>query len=163
MVEHRRALAIPLIAIAHLACWMGWGVMQASCDCAGRGQPQVRLIARGGHEAVVQVEVASDPQDRARGLMFRRQLGAESGMLFVFPGEMNQSFWMKNTYLSLDLIFIGENRRIVGILPGAKPQSTESLSVGIPSLYVLEVNAGFARRHGLAVGDKVELSGIPGL
>jgi len=152
-----------VVLIAQMTCWIWLGVMTSSCDCSGRGPPQVRLIARGGHEVVVQVEVASSPQDRARGLMFRRKLSANSGMLFVFPVEMNQPFWMKNTPLSLDLVFIGENRRIVAFIQDAKPQSSDSLDAKTPALYVLEVPAGFVRRHGLSLGNPVELSGIPGL
>jgi len=76
---------------------------------------------------------------------------------------MNQPFWMKNTPLSLDLVFIGENRRIVAFIQDAKPQSSDSLDAKTPALYVLEVPAGFVRRHGLSLGNPVELSGIPGL
>lgn len=77
-------------------------------------------------------------------------------MLFVFPDSAVRSFWMKNTPLALDLIFIDESR-VVGIIENAVPFSLVSRSVGVPSRYVLEVHAGFARRHGIETGDRVEL------
>jgi len=88
--------------------------------------------------------------------MYRRDLGASAGMLFVFPNESDQQFWMKNTPLPLDMVFIGKQRRIVGIVPEARPFATSSLGVGVPSQYVLEVNGGFCARHGINTGDTVE-------
>lgn len=110
----------------------------------------------------VTVEIVDTPDSRARGLMYRRDLGPDAGMLFLFPTEAPQSFWMKNTPLPLDMIFIGSSRRVVGIVVNTRPFSTEPRSVGVPSQYVLEVNAGFSAMHGIAPGDLVEFAG-PGL
>ncbi len=122
---------------------------QAACD----GVPRVVFEGSGGIKASFRVEVADTPQARRRGLMYRRELGTDEGMLFVFPKERNQSFWMKNTPLSLDIIFMDRRRRVVGIIHDTVPFSTRSVSVGVPSLYVLEVRAGAARRNGIVAGD----------
>ncbi|MGH7844661.1 MAG: DUF192 domain-containing protein [Candidatus Binatia bacterium] len=106
------------------------------------------------------VEVADTPAKRAQGLMYRNDLGEEQGMLFLFPAATNQTFWMKNTPLSLDLLFIGSDLRIVGIVERATPFSPDSLSVSAPSQFVLEVRGGFCQRHGIEAGDAVRFDGI---
>jgi len=88
--------------------------------------------------------------------MYRRRLAADAGMLFVFPTESDQQFWMKDTPLPLDMVFIGKQRHIVGIVSEARPFTTNPLGVGVPSQYVLEVNGGFCARHGITTGDAVE-------
>ena len=108
----------------------------------------------------MRVEIADTPDRRTMGLQYRKELGVNEGMLFLFPSENVQTFWMKNTPISLDLIFIGSHRRIVGIVHEALPYSTASLSVSTPSQYVLEVNGGFARHHRVEVGDLVRFEGI---
>ncbi len=104
----------------------------------------------------VQVEIADTPDTRARGLMYRRDLPADAGMLFIFTTESQQQFWMKNTPLPLDMIFIDKGRRIVGIVPETRPFTTNPLGVDAPSQYVLEVNGGFCARHGIQAGDIVD-------
>ncbi len=104
----------------------------------------------------VPVEVADTPDARARGLMYRRDLAENAGMLFLFPTPSAQRFWMKNTPLPLDMIFIGADHRIVGIVPNTRPFSTNPLGVDAPSQYVLEVHGGFCAQHGIAAGDQVE-------
>jgi uncharacterized membrane protein (UPF0127 family) len=81
-------------------------------------------------------------------------------MLFLFPNERVQTSWMKNTPLSLDLIFIGSHRRVVGIIHEAVPFSTASLSVSVSSQFVLEVKGGLAQRKAIQVGDAVRFEGI---
>ena len=82
-------------------------------------------------------------------------------MLFLFPAPSVQTFWMKNTPLSLDLVFIGSHQRIVGIIHEAIPFSTSTLAVSAPSQYVLEVRGGLARRWGIGAGDAVRFEGVP--
>jgi uncharacterized membrane protein (UPF0127 family) len=110
----------------------------------------------------VQVEVADTPDARARGLMYRRDLPADGGMLFVFPSETEQQFWMKNTPLPLDMVFIGKELRIVGIVADTRPFTTTPAGVATPSQYVLEVHAGFCAGHGIAAGDRVEFLRVSG-
>lgn len=126
----------------------------ALAACAPR--PEVVIHSRRGPVAV-QVEVAATPDTRARGLMYRRDLAPDAGMLFIFPNESDQQFWMKNTPLPLDMVFIGKQRRVVGIVAEARPFTTNPLGVGTPSQYVLEVNGGFCARHGISTGDAVDI------
>ena len=88
--------------------------------------------------------------------MYRTDLGGDAGMLFLFPQDEDLQFWMKNTPLPLDMIFIDASRTIVGIVADTRPFSTQARGVGKPSRYVLEVHAGFCATHGIASGDKVD-------
>jgi uncharacterized protein len=124
------------------------------------GGPAVLVRGRMGNPALVRVELARTPQERARGLMFRKQLDEDAGMLFLFDRTEVLTFWMKNTFVPLDMIFIDADRRVVGVVQGAQPLTTESRSVGQPSRYVLEVNAGFAAQHGVGTGTVVEFRNI---
>jgi hypothetical protein len=110
---------------------------------------------------VFQVEVADTPAKRELGLQYRKELGNDRGMIFLFAAESPQTFWMKNTPISLDMIFIDRDRKIVGIVAQTAPYSLESRSVGVPSQYVLEINGGMAKRHGIRAGDWVRFEGIP--
>jgi hypothetical protein len=76
-------------------------------------------------------------------------------MLFLFPRAERQSFWMVNTFVPLDMIFIGPDRRVVGVVPDASPLTDDERAVEADSQYVLEVRAGFARAHGIGVGTSV--------
>jgi uncharacterized membrane protein (UPF0127 family) len=125
----------------------------ALAACAQRPAVVIRA-ARG--PVTVEVEVADTPDSRARGLMYRRDLAPQAGMLFIFPTPSEQRFWMKNTPLSLDMVFISSDRTIVGIVPDTRPFTTDPLGVSGASQYVLEVHAGFCAQHGIAAGDKVE-------
>ena len=128
-------------------------LLAAGAGCSQ--QPWVVVHTQRG-PVTVEVEVADTPEKRAQGLMYRRDLARDAGMLFAFPAESEQHFWMKNTPLPLDMIFIGANRRIVGIVANTRPFSERLLSVGDPTRYVLEVHAGFCARKGIITGDRVE-------
>jgi len=108
----------------------------------------------------VLVEVADTPDSQTRGLMYRAHLDPDAGMIFLFTGETDRAFWMKNTPLPLDMIFISKDGHIAGIHPNAEPFTLKTISVGAPSQAVLEVNGGFAAAHGLAVGDRVSYRNI---
>ena len=108
----------------------------------------------------VTVEVAATPTQEALGLMYRKDLDALAGMLFVFGTAIEHPFWMKNTVLPLDMIFLGDDRRVVGIVKNAVPFTTVERTVGVPSRYVLEVNAGFSEKHGVKNGDLVAFENI---
>ena len=129
------------------------GALLLAAQPGCNSSPRVVFEGPGGVKARFRVEVADTAEKRRWGLMYRTELGADEGMLFVFPQERNQSFWMKNTPLSLDVIFMDRRRRVVGIVHDTVPFSTRSVSVGVPSLYVLEVRAGLARGKGIAAGD----------
>ncbi len=102
-----------------------------------------------------------DEQGRARGLMFRRELDELAGMLFVFPAPENLRFWMHNTYLPLDMVFIRADRRVLGVVRNATPMTDDTRGVPGDSQYVLEVRAGFAERHQITDGTPVEFVNIP--
>ena len=111
----------------------------------------------------VEVEVAATPEARTRGLMWRKELPAGKGMLFIFPRDEVQGFWMRNTLIPLDMLFINSERRVVGIIEHAVPHSEESRSVGIPGQYVLEVPGGWTQKVGVVKGSTVELEGLSGI
>ena len=101
------------------------------------------------------VEMAVTPEEQARGLMFRRELPEGQGMLFDFQREQPATFWMKNTYVSLDMIFIRADGRILRIAENTVPLSEALVPSGGPVRAVVEVVAGTARKLGIAPGDQV--------
>lgn len=144
----RRYVFIFLIALVMLSA--------EGCDA----QPKVTILTQSGREVTFQVEVADTPAKRTMGLQYRKELGSDRGMIFLFPSEAPQSFWMKNTPIPLDMIFINRQKKIVGIVEQTVPFSWDSRSVGAPSQFVLEINGGLAKRHGLQAGDSVRFQGI---
>jgi uncharacterized protein len=116
---------------------------------------RLAIVSAGGRHDF-QVEVMRTPDEHARGMMFRRSLEPDRGMLFEFQEDRVASFWMQNTYVSLDMIFVRSDGTIHRIEQRAEPLSTRTISSGAPVRAVLEVAAGTARRLGLKPGDKVE-------
>jgi uncharacterized membrane protein (UPF0127 family) len=127
---------------------------------ACQAQPQVSVITGKGSEIAFQVEIADTPAKREMGLQYRRELAESRGMIFLFPREEHQSFWMKNTPIPLDLIFISAERKIVGIVNNATPFSLDPRSVNGRSQYVLEIKGGLSVRHGFKAGDLVRFVGF---
>jgi uncharacterized membrane protein (UPF0127 family) len=119
---------------------------------------RVRVDVPGG-EAAVRVEVARTPDERERGLMDRAGLDPDAGMIFVFERSERHGFWMKNTLIPLDLLFIGEDGRVAAVVQ-RQPLSLEVDDGGIDSRYVLEVNAGWARAHEVKAGARVRLENV---
>lgn len=103
----------------------------------------------------VDVELAQDDAERQLGLMYRDKMAENQGMLFVFEDETTRSFWMKNTVLSLDMIFINAKNEIVTIHKSTTSYSEESYASTKPAKYVLELNAGFTDKYKIAVGDRI--------
>jgi hypothetical protein len=101
------------------------------------------------------VDLAVTDEDRAKGLMFRKKVPEGYGMLFDFKQEQQVSMWMKNTYVSLDMIFIKNDGRIARIADSTKVESEDIIPSGQPVRAVLEVVAGTAKKYGIAPGDKV--------
>jgi uncharacterized membrane protein (UPF0127 family) len=118
-------------------------------------------IDTGSRKVPFRVEVALTPEEHARGLMYRSQLAADAGMIFVFEQPSVQRFWMKNTLIPLDMIFIGKDRKIVGIVEDAAPETETERMVGAPSLYVLEIGGGLSQRLGIRRGQPVEFQNVP--
>jgi uncharacterized membrane protein (UPF0127 family) len=126
------------------------------CQQSPDSDASFAVITKGnGEEFQVRVEVADTPQLRARGLMFRKELPEGTGMLFVFPTESRNPFWMKNTPIPLDLFFIKQGE-IVALIENAVPFDETPLFPKVPYTMVLEVPGGYASRHDVRVGDRVE-------
>jgi uncharacterized membrane protein (UPF0127 family) len=102
------------------------------------------------------VEIADDEASREHGLMDRRKMAADHGMLFEFPGRQPVTFWMKDTYLPLDMLFIDSDGSVRRVALHATPMSEDLIPSGAPVTGVLELNAGQADAIGVAVGDKVK-------
>ena len=118
------------------------------------GQDTIEIVSASGVHAFT-VELAANDPERERGLMFRKELPQGQGMLFDFFNDQPVSFWMHNTYISLDLIFIRSDGRIMHIAESAKPMSDDLIPSGPPVRAVLEVIAGTAHELGIKPGDKV--------
>ena len=101
------------------------------------------------------LELASTAGERHQGLMFRKEMAPDRGMLFIFPKEQINSFYMKNTYIPLDMIFVDSNLVVVGVLENVPILNDMLRSVGKPSQYVIELNAGVSKRIGIESGAKV--------
>jgi uncharacterized membrane protein (UPF0127 family) len=107
------------------------------------------------------VELVVTPEEQSRGLMFRKDLRSDVGMLFVNSGDDMRFFWMKNTHIPLDMLFINSHNEVKHIHYGAKPLTETSISSKYPVQYVLEVNAGQAKKCNIQQGTKMNISHNP--
>ena len=121
---------------------------------ADSGLETLEIVTASGVKTF-QVEVMRTESERARGLMFRRFMPEDRGMLFDFKIEQPVMMWMKNTYLPLDMIFISRGGKVVSIARDAEPMSETIIPSGGPAYAVLELNAGAAARIGLKAGDQL--------
>jgi uncharacterized membrane protein (UPF0127 family) len=144
--------------------WLALSLLLTACTLSCRSgapaaravrEPAVVLQPDGAAEVRVVVEVARTPAEVQRGLMFRERLEPGHGMLFLFDRPKRQSFWMRNTYIPLDMIFIRSDRRVLGIVENAEPLTDSPRAVEGESQFVLEVPAGFAVQNRVAPGTKV--------
>jgi len=126
-----------------------------ACSRAASG-PVVTVHAASG-DAVVSVELALTREVQAQGLMFRTELDESAGMLFVFDEEAERTFWMSNTPIPLDILYIRSDATIVSIAARTVPYSERTIPSRGPARYVLEVTGGWADRHGVKPGDRVTL------
>ena len=141
--------------------WL-WAPLAAALALCALGGPGARAasvqpleIATKNGVQVFSVEMATTDGEKEKGLMFRKELPDGKGMLFDFTPAQEVSMWMKNTFISLDMIFIRADGRILRIAESTEPQSTRIISSGGPAKGVLEVIAGTARKYGIAPGDRV--------
>jgi hypothetical protein len=105
---------------------------------------------------IIDIEIANNDVKRSIGLMWRIKLPEYGGMLFIFENESNLSFWMKNTRIPLDIIFVNNKHEIVNIQYNTIPFSKDKLNSNKPTQYVIEVNAGFCSKYHVMIGDKVQ-------
>jgi uncharacterized membrane protein (UPF0127 family) len=152
VIRHRVSLArsFGLFALC-LACLLAWpGASRADAAL------ERLVIVSSGTRHGFDVEVMRTEAERARGLMFRRYMPAERGMLFDFKVTAPVSMWMKDTFIPLDMLFIRADGTITRIAANTDPLSTRTISSGEPVLAVLELNGGTAAKLNLKQGDKVE-------
>lgn len=125
----------------------------------GRGEKTVPVEVKSAQSQEVlglfQAEIADEADERAMGLMFREELGKNEGMLFIWPEDTTGSFWMKNTLISLDIIFIDAEHQIINIVREAVPQTTTPRKPAGPYRFVLEIPGGRAAQLGVHAGDTV--------
>src|ERR1700730_1607129 len=147
-VDRQRARLWVAMAAA-LAVWAFAGVGAEAASI----QP-LEIVTKSGVQ-VFSVEMATTDQEKETGLMYRKELPDGKGMLFDFSPEQQVSMWMKNTFISLDMIFIRPDGRTLRIAESTEPLSTKIISSGGPVKGVLEVIAGTAQKYGIAPGDRV--------
>jgi uncharacterized membrane protein (UPF0127 family) len=145
--SYARRLALILFVAA-------FATLGAAVTGQAAGDDTIKIISKSGAHTF-SVELATNELERAKGLMFRKELPSGYGMLFDFHTEQQTSFWMRNTYIPLDMIFIKADGHILRIAENAKPQSDDLIPSGGPVRAVLEVIAGTARKLGIAPGDTV--------
>ena len=104
------------------------------------------------------LEIASTQTERRKGLMFRKELDPDKGMIFIFPNERDQVFHMKNTFVSLDMVFIDAEFNVVGVLHSVPINNAKQRTIGKPSLYVVELLAGTAKKYDIKKGTKLKLA-----
>ncbi len=147
--KNRKAYTILLFAIVALLLFIAiFNIKQA----------KENFVIIKGKKIVI--DLADSEEERSKGLMFRTSLKENAGMLFIFENPSVQAFWMKNTLIPLDMIFIDENKMIINI-ETALPCTSDPCQIYTskrPALYVLEVNAGFAEKNNIATGDEVEIT-----
>jgi len=115
-------------------------------------------INTGNDSIHISLEIARTPKEREKGLMFREELDRDKGMLFVFDDEAPRSFWMKNTLIPLDMMFIDSEKKIIKIIENAQPCRNDPCrhySSEIPAMYVLEMNSGFVRKNNIKEEDRI--------
>ena len=149
-----KSFYFPKLYTAFLAFFVSLAALSGAFAEDGVFEPLSITTASGKHD--FQVEVMRTDDEQQRGMMFRRSLGDDKGMLFPFPSERIATFWMENTYVPLDMIFIKSDGSIQRIEKSAEPLSTQTVSSGAPVLAVLEVIGGLSDKLGIKPGDKVD-------
>ena len=119
------------------------------------------VLATPQGEVEVKVEVVATEAKIQKGLMFRRHLPLDAGMLFMMGQEREWPFWMRNTLIPLDMLFIGKDLKVVGIVENAEPLTESLRTVGKPSLYVLEVNGGWSKSNNVTAGAQARFENVP--
>lgn len=161
MTMRLRAAALAALLLA----WLPAGAQTPSYGPADLDADFARdtLVIHASRNACYRFDIwlALERPQQMRGLMFVRELPTYSGMLFVYSQPGGRSMWMKNTLISLDILFVREDGRISSIIADAEPLSLRSLSSTEPVTYVLELGGGVTQMLGIAAGDRVDWSGLP--
>lgn len=147
----RGAGGILALVLAGLAAPAGAACTPDTVEFAGPAGPLGRF----------RVEVADTPDERAKGLMFRERMAKSAGMLFVYDAPQHATFWMKNTLIPLDMIFVDGTGRVTRVHPDAVPQDTTVIDGGEGVRFVVEINAGLAARMGIVEGSVMRAAEVP--
>jgi uncharacterized protein len=137
--------------------------MSAGASAGEVAAARVNIAVGSGRTVPFRVELARTEPEREQGLMYRERMDADAGMLFIFEHAAPLTFWMKNTFIPLDMIFIGADRHIVGIVENAEPRTLSARRVAGVAEYVLEINGGLSAKLGIRPGAAVDFSGVPDL
>jgi uncharacterized membrane protein (UPF0127 family) len=150
----RRPSRAPLAVMVLLTALASPCCKTVTAPAAALG-PAAVIKNQQGKEWTVALELARTPEEQHQGLMWRFSLAPDHGMLFIYSTAAPRTFWMRNTRIPLDMIFIGSDQRIAGIVANAEPYTDTSRSVPAPSQWVLEVAGGECAKHGVQAGDPV--------
>lgn len=132
--------------------------LASACQSEGENLKLVEFYSANNPKEMIasfKAEIADEPQEISLGLMYRQELEQDHGMLFIFENEVMSSFWMKNTLIALDMIFISQDKKVISIVHEAEPQTTSPRLASAPFKYVLEINGGLANKFGILPGDSV--------
>lgn len=135
--------------------------MSPGTSAAEVAAAQVSVTVAGGRSVPFRVEIARTEPERSKGLMYRQSLAPDAGMLFIFEHPAPLTFWMKNTLIPLDMIFIDGDRHVVGVVENAEPLTQTGRRVDGLSRYVLEINGGLSAKLGIQAGAAVVFEGVP--
>jgi hypothetical protein len=127
---------------------------------SGKAPQVVFFPSSGGAPVPVRVELARTQEEQMRGLMFRRSLDVDAGMLFLFDRPDIRRFWMRNCYIPLDMIFLDDHKVVVGIEENTIPGDETGRGPDQPAQYVVEVQGGYARAHGIGLGSRAEFRNV---
>ncbi len=154
--KHKRTFRRQLAALMLILVGLLWWYNHHAEQLENKGLlPVVFENPNGTRSPSFNLEIAANNEERTRGLMYRRELKPDHGMIFIFTEDKIQSFWMKNTYISLDMLFIDRDLQVVGILENVPILNEQPRTVGIPSRYVVELLAGTASRFGIVRNSKL--------
>jgi uncharacterized membrane protein (UPF0127 family) len=152
-------LIIVLAALYFIFVYPGKKGDNSSEEYMFKRNGELTFINTSGTPVRINIQIAISEYDRELGLMFRKSMEENQGMLFIFPDTRVRSFWMMNTLIPLDMIFIDSTKTILNIAKNTTPYSDSSYTSVGPAKYVLEVNGGFTERHNIRPGDKISWTG----
>lgn len=157
----RNAKLLWITAALVLAVFVLWAGFQPFADDKAFPQGTLDILHADGSKAAFKVEIATTPQQQELGLMYRKHLDANRGMIFVWPDEQIINMWMKNTEIPLDMLFVTRDGKISKIIANAVPYDLTTLSSDAPVKAVIEIGGGEAEHQHIKTGDRIVYPGFP--
>jgi len=154
----RWIIGVAVLLILALVAAYYFSIYAGGINDSGANIGSVDFVDRNGAASTVHVEVATTPAEQEKGLMYRTSMDEDQGMVFIFSGDYPRSFWMKDTILPLDMVFVNSRLEIVDINHNATPYSESVFTSRAGCKYVIEVNSGYCLRHDIGIGDKIRLN-----